>query len=299
MSQSRFADVVAHHFPGAQLAFAERLTGGVSAEVHRLDLRWPDGRGERLVLRAHGATHNGHPAALEYALLATLRDLGVPVAEPLQLDDTRQLLPEPYLILAFVEGTTAIPATQADRCISRMGELLAQVHDTPIAALPKLPHRTAPLPELFDYLPTGPAWRELTAQLRDITDAPYAGDLRLLHGDFWPENLLWQTDDQVVILDWEDAALGDPLSDVASARVELRYKFGRDAMTAFTQAYARHHAVEPRRLALWQIYVAAAAAHFMSQWRLDPAREAHMRAEALASIREAAAALRQAGPLAG
>lgn len=297
MSSRRFADVVAHHFPEAQLAAAQRLTGGVSAEVYRLDLRWPDGREERVVLRAHGATHSGHPAALEYELLATLRNLGLPVAEPLQLDDTRQRLPEPYLIMAFVEGTTAIPAAQVGHCIGRMGDLLARVHDTPTAALPKLPNRTAPVPELFDYLPTGPAWHELTAQLRDTSVEPFSQAPRLLHGDFWPENLLWQKDEQVVILDWEDAALGDPLSDLASARVELRYKFGRDAMAALTRAYARHHPVAPRRLALWQIYVAAAAAHFMGQWRLDPAREAHMRAEALASIREAAAALSQASPL--
>jgi hypothetical protein len=62
-------------------------------------------------------------------------------------------------------------------------------------------------------------------------------------------------------------------------------------MTRFTDAYARHRAVDPWRLALWQVYVAAAAQHFMGRWGLEPAREAHMRAEALASVREAGAAL--------
>jgi aminoglycoside phosphotransferase (APT) family kinase protein len=39
----------------------------------------------------------------------------------------------------------------------------------------------------------------------------------LLHGDFWPGNALWRDGALVAILDWEDAAIGDPLADVANA----------------------------------------------------------------------------------
>lgn len=297
MSRPRFAALVAHHFAGARLTRAGRLTGGVSADVYRLDLQKTDGQRASVVLRAHGATHNGHPAALEFALLAALHSAGLPVAAPLRLDDSCTLLPEPFLILEHVEGPTAIPTAQADRYIQRMGDLLAQIHDTPTAGLPELPQRTAPLPELFSYLPPGAEGRELASQLRKLSVEPYLQEARLLHGDFWPENLIWQDQDRAVILDWEDAALGDPLSDLAAARVELRYLFGRQAMSVLTRAYARHHPVAPLRLALWQIYVAAAASHFMGQWRLAPAREAHMRAEALASMREAAATLSQGAPL--
>jgi hypothetical protein len=59
-------------------------------------------------------------------------------------------------------------------------------------------------------------------------------------------------------------------------------------MEHFTQAYAGHRPVNRPRLALWQVYVAAAAQRFMGEWGLPPAREAHMRREALASLREAA-----------
>jgi aminoglycoside phosphotransferase (APT) family kinase protein len=113
------------------------------------------------------------------------------------------------------------------------------------------------------------------------------GSPKLLHGDFWPENLLWQQGAVAAVVDWEDAALGDPLSDVAASRVELRYKFGKGSMRRFTEAYAKHHKVDRARLALWQVYVAAAAQRYMGGWGLDPALEAHMRAEALVSIREA------------
>jgi hypothetical protein len=49
-------------------------------------------------------------------------------------------------------------------------------------------------------------------------------------------------------------------------------------------------------LALWQVYVAAAAQHFMGDWGLAPALEAHMRREALASIQEAGVILMNSAP---
>jgi aminoglycoside phosphotransferase (APT) family kinase protein len=37
--------------------------------------------------------------------------------------------------------------------------------------------------------------------------------LSLLHGDYWPDNTLWRDGRLVCVIDWEDAALGDPLAD--------------------------------------------------------------------------------------
>ncbi|HYI01996.1 aminoglycoside phosphotransferase family protein [Hyalangium sp.] len=56
----------------------------------------------------------------------------------------------------------------------------------------------------------------------------------VLHGDFWPGNILWQEDRIAAVIDWEDAAVGDPLSDLACSRVELMCAYGEAAMEAFT-----------------------------------------------------------------
>lgn len=291
MSHDAYAGVVTRLFPSAELKAKVRLTGGVSADVHRLDLNLVDGRTTSLILRAHGASHSGHSAKLEYQLLQALHREGVPVPEPLLVDVSGSLLPDPFLVLAFVEGTSAIPAAKKGQYIDVMADVLAKIHGLPTADLPTLPARIDPLPEVFDYLPEGPEWEDLRTHLRSLADTAYVDSPKLLHGDFWPENLLWQHGAVVAILDWEDAALGDPLSDVACSRVELRYKFGKAGMQRFIQAYARHAVVDRERLALWQVYVAAAAQRFMGEWGLAPALEAHMRTEALASIREAGAAL--------
>ena len=59
----------------------------------------------------------------------------------------------------------------------------------------------------------------------------------LLHGDFWAGNLLWRDATIVAVIDWEEAATGDPLTDVATTRLDLLWAFGPGAMTAFTDHY--------------------------------------------------------------
>ena len=291
MNPLRFGDIVAGCFPGARLEASAPLTGGVSADVHRLDVRFDDGRTARLVLRAHGASHSGHAADLEYSLLEALHRGGLPVPEPLKVDTSGRMAATPFVVMAYVEGTSEIPAAETAQRLAAMADVLARIHGFPAADLPALPSRLDPLPEVFDFLPADREWDALRAHLHARADTAFVGAPVLLHGDFWPENLLWKDGTIAAILDWEDAAIGDPLSDLAAARVELRYQLGASAMERLTADYARHREVDRDRLALWQVYVAAAAQHFMGEWGLPPAREAHMRAEAMASIRDAAAVL--------
>ena len=61
----------------------------------------------------------------------------------------------------------------------------------------------------------------------------FTGDKTFLHGDFWPGNVLWKEKEIVGLLDWEYAAMGDPVSDIAVASLELRYGLGEDGMTKF------------------------------------------------------------------
>ncbi len=141
------------------------------------------------------------------------------------------------------------------------------------------------------FLPQAAEWQTLRDYFAKPGPGPFAGAPVLLHGDFWPQNLIWRDARIVAILDLEDAALGDPLSDLACALLELKYLFDDARVDRFYAAYRRHASVDPLRLAQWQIYVASAAQHYMGAWGLEPSREAHMRQTALRQIREAAAVL--------
>lgn len=291
MSDPHYRKLVNDLFPGAELRGVEQLTGGISADVCRLDLFVPGDESKHVVVREHGPTHSGHSANLEYRLLDALFRSGVPVPRPLHVDETGQTLESPFLVMAFVKGSTEIPLPRLGAYISKAAEMLAKIHSLPTKDIPELPYRLDPLPELLEFLPAGKDWHDLTNYLQTLQKTVYLGTPCLLHGDFWPENLLWEGESLVAILDWEDAAIGDPLSDLACSRLELRYKFGSEGVRAFTEAYGTKLPIDSERLALWQLYVSAAAQHFMGEWGLAPEREAYMRAVTLASIQEAGAAL--------
>jgi aminoglycoside phosphotransferase (APT) family kinase protein len=281
--------VVSAHMPGARFKRAFPLSGGVSANVYRLEIEAEDGAASSVVLRVHGPHHNGHPAALEFDVLRAVTDLGICAPRALALDESLRHIPYPFLVLQHIDGETAFPTSATDPRIGGMAEALARIHDAPIAGLPGLPLRDDPVPELPDFLPHGEEFEPLRLWLSTIGHARHDGPAALLHGDFWPGNLLWQGERLTGILDWEDAACGDPLSDVACTALELRYVAGRDGAESFVRAYDARRPVEPRRLALWQVYVAAAGHSSMGAWGLAADREAHMRATALSVIREASA----------
>lgn len=278
--------IIARHL-GGRLLRQWTLEGGVSAQVCALELAMPDGTTDRVVVRQHGAATwkplEEGVTATEHALLELLADAGLPVPRPRLLDLSGTVLPAPYLVLPFVAGATK-PRTPAI-AVEHMAGFLARLHGLDLALLPippALPRRASPMPELLDYL--GDLGDEL-ADLRPLLERRPAEPLTpraasVLHGDFWPGNVLWRGDELAAVIDWEDAAVGDPLSDLACSRVELACAYGEAAMDAFTSHYlrARHGAVDRARLALWELYVSAAALASMDQWGLEPRALASRRA---------------------
>jgi aminoglycoside phosphotransferase (APT) family kinase protein len=117
----------------------------------------------------------------------------------------------------------------------------------------------------------------------------------LLHGDFWPENLLWKDGRITAVLDWEDAALGDPHADLAGARLELALAHDEAAAESFTRAYAARRPLDPGRLPLWELYVSSAMLHFLGGWGLPPERERVLRDRARRFLERAARRIAVAG----
>ena len=118
----------------------------------------------------------------------------------------------------------------------------------------------------------------IRAALQAVWSLPRHNPSALLHGDFWPGNLLWQHARLAAVIDWEDAALGDPLSDLANSRLEILWAFGLEAMQAFTQGYqAAMPTLDFADLPYWDLCAALKPAHKLSDWGLSPAQERMMR----------------------
>ncbi len=99
----------------------------------------------------------------------------------------------------------------------------------------------------------------------------------LLHGDFWPGNILWRDGQLVGVIDWEDAALGDPLADVANSRREILWAFGIDAMQHFTHQYQSMTTIDFTNLPYWDLCAALRSASQIAEWGLDDTIKKSMR----------------------
>ncbi len=293
-SQATLAAIVRRLDPAAELIGCRRLQGGVSATVLALDIRDGEGQERRVVLRNHGAADlawNPRVAAQEHALLAALHAAGQPVPRPLLLDESGSLLRTPYVVVSFVEGDGVAPADPAPALAARLAAIHAlPTAALPTAALPPLPRRETQVARLLGESQADPDYEEIRAALA-ATEAP-AAETTLLHGDFWPGNVIWDAGEAVAVIDWEDAAIGPPLADLAGARLELLWSHGGGAMAAFTLRYLAASGVEVPGLPYWDLVAALDKLPRLGAWGLRPDAAAAMRAAGLRFAAAALAALR-------
>ena len=269
--------------PGGQLVEARELTGGVSANVFGLCIATPAGTTRRVVFRQHRSAdfkgHAGGVTAKEFAVLAALHEKGFAVPEPYLLDDSG-MVTAPYLVTEWIDGSTDVAADDLPGALEQMAQFLARLHssevDTPAPS--GLEPIEDPRSAVVPFLPPTETGDRLRAALAGGGFASEPNRSVLLHGDYWPGNVMWKDGRLVAVIDWEDASLGDPLADLATARVELLCQYGPDAMESFTTRYlallqdmARSVALDA--LPLWEVYVAASALATMHAWNLERAEE--------------------------
>ena len=266
--------------PEAVFRRAWRPGGGVSAEVSVIELERRVGPPHRLLVRRHGEadrTRNPHVARDEFTLLRIAHAHGLAVPRPVHLDESGGLFPTPVLVLEYVEGETEFAPADLASYLTQAAEQLARVHAVP--ALPALSF----LPRQDPNFGPRPARLDATldeGRIRDALEAapvPSANQPVLLHGDYWPGNLLWRDDRLVAVIDWEDARLGDPLADAGNTRLELLWAFGLEAMTAFTDRYLTEATIHAGALPYWDLVAALGPCGKLGGWGLPPETERRMR----------------------
>lgn len=278
LDSTHMAHIATRLHPGAALLSGKSLTGGVSALVTAIEVLLPNGERQRLVVRQYGHATLGRDPSIarhEFLVLQLLNAKGLPVPRPIMADDSGTIVPDPYPVIEFVEG--AVVDKPADVCsfVTQMATVLAAIHAANLAgaagflstletAITTRLH--APPRRLDESLSEG--------RIREVLGRAWPPSRRnqslLLHGDFWPGNMMWRDDRLVAVIDWEDAALGDPLADLANGRLEIMMHFGIAAMTAFTERYqALAPALDYTSLSLWDLWAALRPAGQMSDWGLE------------------------------
>jgi aminoglycoside phosphotransferase (APT) family kinase protein len=278
--------------PDLTLVAAQALTGGVSAQVTRIDALRPDGTTDRLVLRQYGAANlRSDPltASHEYQLLTLLRAAQLPVPRPRYVDESRAILPVPLLVTEFLEGIAVTGPAQLTgprgALTSQLAAALASIHQAGISAS-DIPHLTDIRGIATTTIGTWPTSLDdalgeaaVRAALTRVWPPPLLNKPVLLHGDYWPGNTLWRDGTLVAVIDWEDAVLGDPVADVANTRMELTMLFSTAAATDFTRQYDElMPSLDRTALPHWDLYAALRHAGRMTQWGLTPADLARLQA---------------------
>lgn len=286
MTETPFSQIARLVAPGARLVREWTLKGGVSALVTALEIERPGGERQTVVVRQHGPADlaaNPRIAAAEFRLLQLVRSAGIAAPAPLRLDESCAIVPAPFLVIEYVAGEPAFDQAQLHPALDQMAAQLAKIHalGPDSADLGFLPRQRDRYDRLINRKPAildeSLGEGRLRAALAAIWPFEPRNRAALLHGDFWPNNLLWRAGRLVGVIDWEDAAVGDPLSDLANTRMEILWAFGRVAMEYFTAQYRALTAIDWADLPRWDLCAALWPAGKLGSWGLEEAAAQAMR----------------------
>lgn len=265
--------VVARLDPAARLLDHRLLDGGVSATMIALDLERSGGVLQTVILRLPGQENlkaDSDSAAHEYRLLELLAERGIPAPPPLMLDTTCSILPGAYLVISWLDGRVAFAVRDREISARAMADLLLRIHAIPAGPeLSFLAQQGHPLDALARAADPGHPYAledASRAGLETLRPLVVCNALVLLHGDFWPGNMLWSKRELVAVIDWEDAMIGDPLADLAIARLEIAIFWGLGAMNAFTRHYLEQSTIDASALPLWDLVAARRAPADYTDW---------------------------------
>lgn len=261
----KFAAIARAVEPGGTLLRVTALAGGLSATMTVLDIATPGGQTRRVVVRQPGAEaleRNPNAARDEFTLLDHLRSSGLAIAPPLLLDVSDKILPAPFYVTPFVEGAAQFSPADLNAHLRQAAEQLAAIHAID-AATPAL----AFLPRFEDVVSD-----RLATQLRGRDETLHESRIRaalalhwprirrdgdaLLHGDYWPGNIIWRDATLAAVIDWEHAAHGNPLADLAISRLDNLWGFGPDAMATYTEHYRATTGIDLTDLPIWDLFAA-------------------------------------------
>ncbi|TYR81880.1 phosphotransferase [Priestia megaterium] len=262
------------------------LKGGVSAQVTGLEILLGNGQKQKLVVRQYGNAdiqENSNVAFDEFALLEILKSADIPVPAPYCFDQSSEIFSS-YIVIEFIDGCTECCSSKLTNVTFQLAAVLAKAHRLDCSKLnvsflakqeervaKKLSNRPVVLDESLDE---GVIRTALTA----VWPLSERNKKTIVHGDFWPGNVLWKGEEIAAVIDWEDAALGEPLADLSNARLEILWAFGQEAMNDFTDQYqSLMPEIDYSHLPYWDLVAALRPASQLSLWGLEKAQKQMMR----------------------
>jgi aminoglycoside phosphotransferase (APT) family kinase protein len=255
-------------FPGSQIVAIQLAPGSYSNFTHFVSARDSSNIEFRIVVRryqAFGHYDRGQKAHREFAALQFVGQKGIPAPQPLLLDDTGDLLGIPGIVTRYVPGAQIESPADPIAWARALAVTLARIHAVPCEFAPRNllldanseatwflhPDR---VPDFMQVHPYGErVWQAVRRGFLRLEPVPPT----LVHVDYWPGNILWDSDQISAVIDWEEAALGDPAIDVAYCRMDLALKGLPQAADEFLHAYEAAAGHPLANVGIWELAAAA------------------------------------------
>ncbi|MEO0565706.1 MAG: aminoglycoside phosphotransferase family protein, partial [Chloroflexota bacterium] len=249
-----------HVFPGNRFRGINPLAGGVGSRTFMVDLENEDET--RMVV---ARVHRPEVISREAMVMEAVGTNGVSVPEVFGHANG-------VLFTSHVHGSPSMETAPTNAQMKATVAELVTIHRTPPPSkLPSAEQRIvaklARVPTVFDEAVYE---REVRGALALHWPPKQSNSPVLLHGDYWPGNLLWEGDRLSAVIDWEDTGVGDPLFDMANTYRELLWIYGENAAEGFIKAYTTQHPeVTLAVLPIWHLAMALRVAGVMDSWGLS------------------------------
>jgi aminoglycoside phosphotransferase (APT) family kinase protein len=216
--------------PGSSLSAIRPLAGSYSNFTHLVEALTAGGSQTHLVVRRYVHGDRAAKSRLEFRTLAFLQDHNVPAPAPLYLDEDGAVLGVPGIVTSYVPGQQLMrpvdhPSGPLDWARS-LATMLAKIHSIPCDSAKQFLLdasseatwflRSGIVPDYMNAHPDGAmVWQTVHDLLPDIQQVEPA----LVHLDYWRGNVLWDQGRITAVVDWEEAAYGDPGIDLTKQNV--------------------------------------------------------------------------------
>jgi aminoglycoside phosphotransferase (APT) family kinase protein len=263
--------------PGGRLTSCRRLAGGISSLTLALSLCDRSGAEERLVLRIYGdeaLAWDSNVALREWTALNLLQRAGIACPVPRWYGTSDDLPGRPALLMSRLPGRGGLRAGNLDAGVTQLACALASVHQVSLQEIEARQLESGVFEELNARSWEGRFGTDTVAAVRAVFSAWPGADARrkvLLHGDYWPGNVLWNQGRLTGVVDWERVRVGPAGYDVGYCRLDLALSYGQGRADQFYAEYRRASRFELDDLAVWDLAAAWRAlpdpAAWLPAWR--------------------------------
>ena len=254
--------------PGSEFVAIHSLEGDFSNSTHLVEGKASDGSLFQVVTRRYatfGDYDRGEKARREFKTLQLLRNHTVPVPVPIYLDDAGTILGSPGIVTQYMPGKLIMAQPYPAQWAEMLATTLASIHHTPIDSVETSFLLDANSEVLWflkskdsmpEYISAHPKGNELWQAMLDYLPSLIRVEPSLVHIDYWSGNILWDQGVISAVVDWEEAAHGDPGIDVAYCRMDMILSGMSEAADRFLVTYEEETNKPVANLGFWELAAA-------------------------------------------